>query len=97
MRKSLRERMDERPDPLARARSDPGVRPSVPPTISASECFMTSVRSIASVCALASFTFLTAGNARAASGDDADLARSARLETIPVSYTHLTLPTSDLV
>ena len=43
---------------------------------------MTSVRSIASVCALASFTFLTAGNARAASGDDADLARSARLETI---------------
>jgi outer membrane protein TolC len=39
---------------------------------------MRSVRLIA----LASFTFLTASNARAASGDEAELARSARLETI---------------
>jgi outer membrane protein, heavy metal efflux system len=33
-------------------------------------------------CAFAALTFLTAGNARAASGDDAELARSARIETI---------------
>ena len=32
--------------------------------------------------AIACLTFLTAWNARAASGDEAELARSARLETI---------------
>jgi len=39
---------------------------------------MRSVRSIAIAC----LTFLTAWNARAAAGDEAELARSARLETI---------------
>ena len=43
---------------------------------------MRSVRSIVTASAVASFTFLTALDARAASGDDAELARSARLETI---------------
>jgi len=43
---------------------------------------MRSVRSIASVCTFASLTSLTALPARAASGDDAELERSARLETI---------------
>jgi outer membrane protein TolC len=46
------------------------------------ERFMRSVRSIASVCTFASLTSLTALPARAASGDDAELERSARLETI---------------
>jgi len=43
---------------------------------------MRSVRSIASVCAFVSLASLTALPARAASGDDAELERSARLETI---------------
>ena len=40
------------------------------------------MRSVRSITALASLTFLTAWDARAASGDDAELARSARVETI---------------
>jgi outer membrane protein, heavy metal efflux system len=43
---------------------------------------MRSVRSIASVCTFVSLTSLTALPARAASSDDAELERSARLETI---------------
>jgi len=43
---------------------------------------MRSVRSIVTASTVASLTFLTALDARAASGDDAELARSARLETI---------------
>ena len=40
------------------------------------------MRSVRSITTLASLTFLTAWDARAASGDDAELARSARVETI---------------
>src|SRR6185295_4023247 len=40
------------------------------------------MRSVYSIALVTSFTLLTALDARAASGDDAELARSARLETI---------------
>jgi outer membrane protein TolC len=40
------------------------------------------MRSVCSISAVASLTFLTAWTARAASGDEAELARTARLETI---------------
>src|SRR6185436_1873446 len=40
------------------------------------------MRSVCSIALVTSFTLLTARDARAASGDDAELARSARLETI---------------
>ena len=43
---------------------------------------MGSVRSIVTSSAITSLAFLTALDARAASGDEAELARSARLETI---------------